>query len=141
MKKLLLFLLIIPFLSFGQGDLQKIKEVLYKQEGAWNQGNLHGFMLGYWDSDKLEFSSEDVTTYGWMNTFIKYKKNYPTKEKMGKLQFEIIDTKLTSDTTALVKGKWELIRTSSKPWGGGFILTFQKFNDDWLIIKDFTTSE
>ena len=140
MKKLLL-LLIIPFLSFGQGDLQKIKEVLYKQESEWNQGNLYGFMLGYWNSDKLEFSSEDVTTYGWVNTFIKYKKNYPTKEKMGKLQFEIIDTKLTSDTTALVKGKWELLRTHDKLWSGWFVLTFQKFNDNWLIIKDYTTSE
>jgi hypothetical protein len=139
MKKLL-FLLIIPFLSFGQEDLQKIKEVLHKQESAWNQGDLNGFMLGYWNSDKLEFASEDLTTYGWMNTFLKYKMNYPTKEKMGKLKFEIIDVKLSSDTTALVNGKWELIRTSSEPWGGGFILTFQKFNDDWLIIKDFTTS-
>ena len=140
MRKLLL-LLSIPFLSLGQGDLQKIKEVLYKQEIAWNQGDLYGFMLGYWNSEKLEFSSKDVTTYGWMNTFIKYRKSYPTKEKMGKLQFEIIDLRLISDTTALVNGKWELIRKSSKPWGGGFMLTFRKFNNDWLIIKDFTTSE
>ena len=140
MKKLLL-LLIIPFLSFGQGDLQKIKEVLYKQESEWNQGNLYGFMLGYWNSDKLEFSSEAVTTYGWLNTYIKYRANYPTKEKMGKLKFEIIDAQLTSDTTALVKGKWELLRTHDKLWSGWFVLTFQKFNDNWLIIKDYTTSE
>ena len=51
MKKLLV-LFIIPFLSMGQGDLQKIKEVLYKQEGAWNQGNLYEFMLGYGFFDK-----------------------------------------------------------------------------------------
>ena len=82
MKKLLL-LLIIPFLSFGQEDLQKIKEVLNKQENAWNQGDLHGFMLGYWNSDKLEFSSEDVTTYGWMNTLLKYKMNYPKMQSNG----------------------------------------------------------
>ena len=75
-----------------------------------------------------------------MNTFIRYQKNYPTKEKMGKLKFEIIDVKLTSETTAIVNGKWELIRTTSKPWGGGFILTFKKINKEWLIIKDYTTS-
>ena len=128
-------------LAFAQGDLQKIKEVLSKQEAAWNQGDIFGFMLGYWQSDKLQFSSRDVTTYGWVNTYKKYQKNYPTNEKMGKLQFEIIDVKLKSDTTATVKGRWELIRNSSKPLAGGFVLTFQKFNHDWLIIKDVTTSD
>jgi len=140
MKKILI-VLIIPLLSFGQNYQKKIKEVLYKQENAWNHGDLYGFMLGYWNSDKLEFSSQDVKTYGWMNTFIKYQNNYPTKEEMGQLKFEIIDIKLISDTTALVNGNWELIRNPSKYLGGGFILTFQKFNNDWLITKDFTTSE
>ncbi len=139
MKKLL-FLLTIPLISFGQGDLQKIKEVLSKQESAWNQGDIYGFMLGYWQSDELQFSSRDATTYGWVNTYKKYKKNYPTNEKMGKLQFEIVDLKLTSDTTAIVNGEWELVRSSSKLLAGGFALTFQKFNNDWLIIKDVTTS-
>tara|TARA_Y100001954_G_C15681874_1_gene538167 strand:- start:67 stop:498 length:432 start_codon:yes stop_codon:yes gene_type:complete len=137
----LLLILILPMLAFGQGDLQKIKEVLSKQETAWNQGDIHSFMLGYWQSDKLHFSSRDVTTYGWANTYKKYQKNYPTNEKMGKLQFEIIDLKLNSDTTAIVNGKWELIRKSSKSLSGGFVLTFQKFNNDWLIIKDVTTSD
>ena len=137
----LLLILILPMLAFTQGDLQKIKEVLSKQEAAWNQGDIFGFMLGYWQSEKLQFSSRDVTTYGWVNTYEKYQKNYPTNEKMGKLQFEIIDLKLMSDTTAIVNGKWELIRKSSEPLAGGFVLTFQKFNNDWLIIKDVTTSD
>ena len=137
----LLLILIFPMLAFGQGDLQKIKEVLSKQEAAWNQGDVYGFMLGYWQSDKLQFSYRDVTTYGWVNTYKKYQKNYPTNEKMGKLQFEIIDLKLMSDTTAIVNGKWELIRKSSESLAGGFVLTFQKFNNDWLIIKDVTTSD
>ena len=137
----LLLILIFPMLAFGQGDLQKIKEVLSKQEAAWNQGDIYGFMLGYWQSDKLQFSSRDVTTHGWVNTYKKYQKNYPTNEKMGKLQFEIIDLKLISDTAAIVNGKWELIRKSSESLAGGFVLTFQKFNNDWLIIKDVTTSD
>ena len=102
----LLLILILPMLAFAQGDLQKIKEVLSKQESSWNQGDIYSFMLGYWQSDKLQFSSGDVTTYGWVNTYKKYQKNYPTNEKMGKLQFEIIDLKLKTDTTAIVKGKW-----------------------------------
>tara|TARA_B110000444_G_scaffold126297_1_gene118753 strand:+ start:951 stop:1370 length:420 start_codon:yes stop_codon:yes gene_type:complete len=138
--KHLLILIIIPFLSFGQQDMKKIKNVLLNQEKAWNKGNVREFMLGYWDSEKLEFNSDGRMTYGWTNTFMQYSANYPTKDKMGKLTFQIIDIELISDTTALVNGEWELIRTSDSP-KGNFLLTFKKFNDKWLIIKDYTKSE
>ena len=138
--KQLLILIIIPFLSFGQEDIKKIKNVLLSQEKAWNKGDIHEFMLGYWNSEKLEFNSDERTTYGWTNTFIQYKANYTTKDKMGKLEFQIIDIELTSDTTALVSGEWELIRILDHP-KGNFLLTFKRFNDDWLIIKDYTKSK
>ena len=138
-KKLLCLLILISSLSFSQNDIEKIKEVLFNQEKAWNNGDIHGFMLGYWKSEKLEFISGDKTIYGWMNTFIKYKTNYPTIDEMGKLRFQIIDVKLTSDTTATLNGKWELIRMNNHPQGA-FLLTFQKFNENWLIVKDYTTT-
>ena len=135
----LLFILIIPFLSFGQGDLQKIKEVLYKQEGAWNQGDLHGFMLGYWNSENLIFTSEKhKPSYGWNNTLNLYKESYPTKESMGELKFQIFDIILTSNKTATLDGSWELIRKNDNP-RGLFYLNIRKFNDTWLITKDSTT--
>jgi len=139
--KFFLLIFIIPILCLGQDDLKDIKEVLFKQEFEWNQGNIKGFMLGYWNSDKLEFYSKNDTTYGWQNTYIKYQASYPTKDKMGRLQFKTTDMQLLSDTTALVHGKWLLIRDKDKSRGGEFILSFQKFNNDWLIIKDYTSSE
>ena len=120
--------------------IQKIKEVLFTQEKYWNNGDIDGFMLGYLNSEKLEFSSEYDTTYGWKNTLEKYKRDYPTRYKMGELRFEILDVKLISDTTATLTGKWELIRMDDHP-KGTFLLTFQQFNEDWLIIKDYTTNE
>ena len=139
MKKLLL-LLIMPLSLFGQDDIKNIKEVLFTQERKWNNGDIHGFMSGYWKSEKLEFTSGNKTTYGWMSTFIKYKEHYPTRYEMGELRFQIIDVKLTSDTTAIVNGKWELIRMNDNP-NGAFLLTFQRFGKNWLIIKDYTSIE
>ena len=139
--KFFLLIFIIPILCLGQDDLKDIKEVLFKQEFEWNQGNIKGFMLGYWNSDKLEFYSKNDTTYGWQNTYIKYQASYPTKDKMGRLQFKTTDMQLLSDTKALVHGKWLLIMDKDKSRGGEFILNFQKFNNDWLIIKDYTSSE
>ena len=59
---------------------------------------------------------------------------------MGELRFQINSVKLNSDTTALVDGEWELLKKTDRP-KGTFFLTFRKFNQEWLIIQDYTTSE
>ena len=97
-------------------------------------------MLGYFNSEKFEFSWVNGTEYGWENAFEKYKISYPTKESMGEFSFEILEVKLTSDTTAVLDGEWELIRKNDNP-KGSFTYIFQKIENNWLIIKDYTTNE
>jgi len=121
-------------------EISDIKSVLQKQQIAWNNGNIDGFMLGYWNSEKLEFVSESGVTKGWRNTLDRYKNAYPNKGLMGELQFEILDVKLLSETTANLKGKWKLIRKNDN-LKGSFTLTFNKIEGQWLIIKDCTTGE
>ena len=121
-------------------EISDIKSVLQKQQIAWNNGNIDGFMLGYWNSEKLEFVSESGVTKGWRNTLDRYKNTYPNKGLMGVLKFEILDVKLLSETTANLKGKWKLIRKNDNP-KGSFTLTFNKIEGQWLIIKDCTTGE
>ena len=140
MRKLLLLLILIPILSFSQNDIQKIKEVLFTQEKYWNNGDIDGFMLGYWNSQKFKFSWVNGTEYGWENALEKYKISYPTKESMGEFSFEILDVKLTSDTTAVLDGKWELIRKNDNP-KGSFTYIFKKIENNWLIISDYSTNE
>ena len=136
----LLFLLIFSSCSMNNAtEIDAIKQVLTTQQIYWNNGDIEGFMLGYWNSEKFEFSSENGTTYGWENTLERYKESYPTKESMGELSFEILDVKLTSDTTAVLDGEWELIRKNDNP-KGSFILKFQKIENNWLIIRDYSTN-
>ena len=136
----LLFLLIFSSCSMNNAtEIDAIKQVLTTQQIYWNNGDIDGFMLGYWNSDKFEFSSENGTTFGWESTLERYKESYPTKESMGELSFEILDVKLTSDTTAVLDGEWELIRKNDNP-KGSFILKFQKIENNWLIIRDYSTN-
>ena len=97
-------------------------------------------MLGHWNSKKFEFSWVNGTEYGWENALEKYKISYPTKEGMGEFIFEILEVKLTSDTTAILDGKWELIRKNDNP-NGSFTYIFKKIENNWLIISDYTTEE
>ena len=66
------------------------RQVLNNQLTEWNKGNIQGFMSGYWQNDSLQFLTSKGVTYGWQNVTNNYKKSYPTKEKMGNLDFEIL---------------------------------------------------
>ena len=141
MKKTFLFIALILFVlscsKNNANDIDAIKQILTIQQICWNNGDIDGFMLGYWNSDKFKFSWHGIE-YGWKNALEKYKISYPTKESMGEFSFEILDVKLTSDTTAVLDGEWELIRKNDNP-KGSFILIFQKIENNWLIISDYTT--
>ena len=121
-------------------EIDAIKKVLATQQIFWNNGDIDGFMLGYWNSEKFEFSWVNGTEYGWENALEKYKISYPTKESMGEFRFELLDVNLTSDTTATLNGKWELIRINDNP-KGSFTYIFKKIENNWLIISDYSTNE
>ena len=142
MKKLLLIALILFVLSCSKNnanDIDAIKQILTIQQICWNNGDIDGFMLGYWNSDKFKFSWHGIE-YGWKNALEKYKISYPTKESMGEFRFEILDVKLTSDTTAILDGEWELIRKNDNP-KGSFTYIFKKIENNWLRISDYSTNE
>ena len=121
-------------------EIDAIKKILDTQKKYWNNGDIDGFMQGYWNSEKLIFTSlNHQPVYGWENTLERYKNSYPTKYSMGEFKFEILDIKMTSKKTAIVDGKWELIRANDHP-NGLFWLDFEKIDENWLITKDSTIS-
>ena len=124
----------------NQVEIKAIKTVLIKQQECWNNGDLEGFMEGYWKSEKLIFTSlTHQPAYGWKNTLTRYKESYPDVSSMGEFRFEILDVEISSSTTANLYGKWEIIRMKDNP-KGLFWLNLEKFNKKWLITKDSTIS-
>ena len=123
-------------------DQQKaeITNTLYLQKKYWNNGDIDGFMQGYWNSEDLIFTSaKHKPAYGWKNTLERYKESYPDIYSMGELKFDIVEVELISDTTSKIYGGWELIRMNDHPIGE-FWLDLRKFNNIWLITKDSTIS-
>lgn len=113
-----------------------------KQVEAWNQGDIEGFMKGYWNSPELKFVSGDKITKGWQPTLDNYKKSYDSKAKMGVLTFKDLDINVLSKDSAVVLGSWNLDREvngkKDNPHGK-FTLIFRKFKTGWKIVHDHTS--
>lgn len=137
-----LFFLLTGFTAFGQtqpvNDRTAIQTLLFNQQKAWNEGDLDGYMQGYWKSDSLTFVGKRGVTRGWKNTLDNYRKSYPDKAAMGKLELTVLSLKLLNDNTAFVVGKWNLERVAGDV-GGHFSLLMRKFNGKWTIVADHSS--
>jgi len=132
------FLLLASCLFLHAQDKQAILKVLETQRVAWNNGDIGGYMQGYWKSDSLMFVGKAGPVYGWQKTLDRYKKSYPDKAAMGKLTFTILKVDLLDKTNAFVFGAWRLYREKDAP-GGYFTLWFRKVNGAWVIVVDHTS--
>ena len=122
-----------------QQDEASIRSVLAEQQSAWNRGDIDAFMEGYWKSPQLRFTSGNTVTYGWDETLARYKKYYKTKDIMGQLSFDIMQVERSAPDLAVVLGRFTLKREADEPTGL-FTLIFRKFDDEWLIVSDHTSS-
>lgn len=116
----------------------QIRQVLDAQTRAWNNGDIEGFMRGYWNSPDLVFASGDSITKGWQPTFDRYKKRYDTRAKMGTLTFSDLEIEILSKDWAKVLGSWSLQREADNP-KGKFTLIFRRFKDGWKVVHDHTS--
>jgi len=131
--------LFFSLIVFSQpNDELTIRKVLDNQIKGWNNGDIEGFMQGYWKNDSLMFIGKNGIHWGWQATLENYKKNYPDTAAMGKLSFDILVVKKLSPEYFYVVGKWMLTR-SIGDLSGHYNLLFKKINGIWLIIADHSS--
>ena len=143
-KSLVIFLLVLLCINMVSAQTKDektktaIRNVMDEQTAAWNRGDIDGFMQGYWNSPDMTFVSGDNVTKGWQPTLERYKKSYNSREKMGILSFTDLEITLTSKDSAVVLGRFTLVREKDKPTGM-FTLNFRKLKEGWRIIIDHTS--
>lgn len=116
-----------------------VQKVLDEQITQWNNGSVDGFMKGYWQSDSMLFITSKGPRYGYQAVSDSYKKNYPSKEAMGTLRFEIVKMQWIEQQASVceVLGKWH-IDESSSPKSGYFSLIFKAIQGKPRIVIDHT---
>ena len=140
MKKILLLTcIIISLTSKAQTNDEKIiRNMLADQISFWNKGDIPSFMKGYWENDSLVFIGKNGPTYGYNNTLRNYQKNYPNKDYMGVLNFDIISVQPIEKDHYFVIGKFMLQRKVGDA-SGHFTLIFKRINGVWKIVSDHSS--
>ena len=123
--------------SAYEKDKAAILEVMHSQEKDWNNGDLEGFMQGYWKSDSLKFYGSSGLIKGWQKTLDRYNKAYPTKAETGTLRFVINDVSKIEGDNYWVMGEYHLTREAGDA-NGVFIIIFKKINGEWKIVADMS---
>jgi ketosteroid isomerase-like protein len=116
-----------------------VRAVLDVQVAAWNRGDIDAFMEGYARSETTRFASGGNVVRGWQTVRDRYKQNYDTREKMGRLSFSELEVTVLSPDAALVFGRFRLERSGDEPTGL-FTLQFARTPAGWRIVADHTSS-
>lgn len=126
------------FASAEADPTEAIRDLLSRQEAAWNVGEIDGFMSGYARSPETKFVSGDEVTLGWQTVRDRYAKKYDSREKMGRLTFSGLTIMPLCEDAALVLGSWRLERKDDQPHGK-FTLLLRKLPEGWRIVLDHTS--
>ena len=121
---------------------EEIRQVIVKQQDAWNRGDLEEFMAGYWNSPELTFFSGARESKGWQAALDRYKKSYQSAgHEMGKLEFSDLRIEMLGPEVAFVRGEFHLTMSDGKTPHGLFTLIFRRFPQGWKIVHDQSAGE
>ena len=116
-----------------------IRKVFEAGCAAWNQGDLDGYLAGYWDSDKILWISGGSLTRGKKAIVSAYKTRFSTPEKMGKLTLAELEIDVLTATDAVAFGRWKLI-LEDKEAEGFFTVQLKKIEGIWLYVSDHSST-
>ena len=118
---------------------EQVASVMSVQMEAWNQGDLEGFMEGYWQSDSLLFVAKSGITRGHSATLERYQHGYPTQADMGTLTFRNECWTRISRRSGLLVGGWHLRKTGQPDAQGMYTLLWRRIRGEWVIVADHSS--
>lgn len=149
MIRKIIFLLVLaalfPALKAQKGDeiLQQrklaIQLLVETQVSCWNEGDLKGYMKGYWKSDSMQFISPKGITFGYNQTLEKYENSWGAKPSLGRLSFRNLIIRPLDELQLLfqVTGDW-MVKTDTEEDAGHFSLIIRFNGRVPKIIIDHT---
>lgn len=119
-------------------DVAAIEALLAAQTAAWNRGDLHGFVAGYAESERMTFvGAKGAIVRGRAALEARYRKSYPNGQT-GTLTFDELDVRRVGPDAYVVLGRWSLARPPDDPHGR-FTLVLERGPDGLEILHDHSS--
>ena len=117
----------------------EIRAVIAHMETAWNRGDFHGYMEGFWNPGVV-FVSGGRFQDGWQGTLDHYIRDYGgAPERRGNLHFDIISSEHFSPDAALLISNYQHPRPE-RPQIGINTRLFRKIEGRWVIAMNHVSS-
>jgi uncharacterized protein (TIGR02246 family) len=125
-----------------------VASVLAAQATAWNAGDLEGFCAVY-AGDAAYVSSTGIAR-GREAILARYRERYPKPADMGRLSFEVVETRLASGVEITMLGdatpgrvhgvsavvRWRLRYEDRNPAEGWTLIVLRRRGEVWEMVQD-----
>ena len=116
--------------------------MLDRSAGAWNRGDLAGFMNDYARDSLTSYVAGARVVYGWQTLFDRYQAAYfaPGKSR-DSLAFDALRVRTLAPGVALATARFALHRGDSVVASGPFTIILERQAGAWRILHDHTSSD
>ena len=124
----------------GRPLLDAVSATVRAQAAAWNDGDLPGFMNGFWNDPEFTFITGTTVTKGWKETYQRYRDGYGEQGDLGRLVYSDLETRLLGPDTASVVGRYAFQRGAASG-SGALSLVLRRFEGAWRVVQHQMTSD
>jgi uncharacterized protein (TIGR02246 family) len=117
----------------------EIQALLNQSAGAWNAGDLDGFLITYARDSATTFLTANGMTRGFDAIRGRYAARFEPGATRDSLSFADVEVRALTLDWALVTARYVLEREDSVTASGPFTVVMQRQSDGWRMIHDHTS--
>ena len=119
----------------------QVTRMLEHSAGAWNRGDLDGFMNDYLNSPTTSYIGSSGRVAGWEAIRARYAPLFQAGALRDSLRFERITTRPLGEDYALATARYVLFREGRVTSSGPFTLVLWRTDEGWRIVHDQSASD
>lgn len=118
-----------------------VERMLEESAGAWNEGDLEGFMDDYVASDNTTYIGGGGLLIGYERIRARYAPLFEPGAARDSLRFEDVRVRRLAAVEAIATARWILHRDGTVTGSGPFTLVLRHTSAGWKIIHDHSSSD
>ena len=119
----------------------QVARMLERSAGAWNRGDLDGFMDDYLRSPTTTYIGSSGRVAGWEAIRARYAPLFQAGALRDSLRFEDVAARPLGEDHALATARFVLFREGVVTGSGPFTLVLWRTDEGWRIVHDQSASD